>query len=154
MHRRYLLQGLGGAISALSIKTGGKVPEILPQRHPLVGAWHLQAVGAPVLHHGLLFHTDGIVCTFQADGGYPQDSESDGAGEWEVVSKDQAKGAFLVFRYSRQTHEYLGFVRVELDVIVHGETLRGQAHSRVYDAQGNLLTEARPTLSATRITVN
>lgn len=152
--RRRLLQMIGGAFSALSANTRGKTPKLFPWRHTIVGAWHVQAVGAPILHHGFTLHADGILCSFQADGGFPQDSESDGAGEWQAVSRDQVKGAFIEFRYSRQTHEYLGSVRVEFEVMVHGDTFTGQAHSRVYDAQGNLLVEARPTLSATRITVS
>jgi hypothetical protein len=154
MYRRHLLQVIGGALSTVGIKTGSKAPELFPRRHNIVGAWHLQAVGAPILHHGLTLHTDGIVGCFQADGGYPQDSESDGAGEWQMVSGDQVKGAFLEFRHSRQTHEYLGSVRVEFEVRVQGDTFRGLGHSHVYDAQGNLLAEVQATLSATRITVN
>lgn len=129
------------------------MPQMFSQPHPLVGAWHLQTVGAPILHHGLLLHADGIVCSFQADGGFPQDSESNGAGTWQAVGKNQAKGILLEFRHSRQTHAYLGSVQVAFEVTVDGNTLRGHAHSRVFDAQGHLLFEARPTLSATRITL-
>jgi hypothetical protein len=57
------------------------------QRQSIVGAWHLLAVGASILHHALIFHAEGIVCSFQADGGYPNDSESDAAGEWKGASR-------------------------------------------------------------------
>lgn len=154
MDRRNLLRLMSGVFSALGWKAGQKIAPALSQgQTSMVGAWHLQTPGAPILHHVLLFHADGVVCSFQADGGFPNDSESDGAGAWKFISRDQVKGAFLEFRYDRESHAYLGYVRVEFELSMHGETFSGRATARIYDAQGNLLAQVPSTWAATRITI-
>ncbi|HEU5376892.1 MAG TPA: hypothetical protein VFV38_15760 [Ktedonobacteraceae bacterium] len=152
MNRRSILHFALGAFGAVNTKSRLFASEVAPQRS-IVGAWHLLTVGAPVLHHGFLFHSDRTVCSFQADGGSALDSESDGAGQWEWIGKNQVQAAFLEFRYSRETHEYLGYIRVNLIASLNedAQTFTGQAHARIYDAQGNLIAEATPALSAQRI---
>ncbi len=155
IQRRNVVHTLFGALSAFSTvflnknATQKRVPACSPVP-AIVGAWHLEAVGAPILHHCLVFHADGIVCSFQADGGFPTDSESDGAGSWQMVG-NQAKGVFLEFRYDRASHAYLGSVRVAFTLTVHGDRFSGEAQACVYDAQENLLEQAQLTWSATRI---
>lgn len=78
MYRRNILQFILGAIGVVSTKSGLTPSKISP-RKSIVGAWHLQSVGAPILHHGFLFHSDRTVCSFQADGGYPSGSMQRGA---------------------------------------------------------------------------
>lgn len=155
MKRRSILHLALSMFGVVGTKSDLVAPELPPQRS-IVGAWHLLTVGAPVLHHGFLFHSDRTVCSFQADGGSALDSESDGAGQWEWIGKNQVQAAFLEFRYSRETHEYLGYVRVDLIASLNedAQTFTGQAHARIYDAQGNLIAEAAPTLSAQRISLH
>lgn len=156
MKRRKLLQFALGMLGALGSKSRRIPPTYPVLAQTFVGAWHLLTVGAPVLHHGVIFHSDGTICSFQAEGGFPSDSESNGAGQWTWMGKRQAQAAFLEFRASRETHEYLGYVRVELTVELSedAQTLTGHAHTRIYDAQGILIANVYPTLSARRIAVH
>lgn len=155
MQRRNLVHTLVAALSGLRAASPNRpltqhsLPACAP-RHPVVGAWHLETVGAPILHHSVAFHADGIFCSFQADGGFASDSESNGAGAWIVVG-DRVQGTFLEFRYDRVSHSYLGSVRVSFTVTIHGDTLTGEAQVGIYDAQDQLLAHAQPTWSATRI---
>ncbi len=152
MERRNVLQfalSLLGAASARSAFTPSAHRSPKPS---FIGAWHMESKDAPILHHGFVFHADGTLCSMQADGAYPSDSESDGVGAWEWIKKGQARGAFLEFRHDRDTHEYLGYVRVEFVASLDSaQTFHGQAHAQIFDVNGNLLAELFPTWSAQRI---
>lgn len=150
MQRRQLIQSLLAAVGVGGLRS---TPAFASSRSgsSLVGAWRLLANGAPELHHVLSFSRDGIVTSFQADAGDPSESVSNGAGVYTSIGRTAAKGAFEEDRYSRDTHEYLGYVRVEFSIEVSGDTFAGSAHTRVFDASGNLIADVYPTLSATRI---
>lgn len=150
LYRRSMLQVMASIFGSIGLNTRQKTASDI-SRSGVVGTWHLQTMGAPILHHLLLFFSDGIVCSYQADGGFPNDSESDGAGEWKWVGDNQVKGAFLEFRHDRESHMYLGYVRVAFTITLDGNTFKGNATSYIYDAQGNLLASFTPTWSATRV---
>lgn len=146
MGQRSVLQLMGSLLGAARGKSGSQATAA-----DLVGAWHLQSQGAPILHHVLCFHADGIVTSFQADGGFPTDSESNGAGSWQWVGENQVQGMFLEFCHDRTTHEYVGSVEVHFCLTLKTNTLRGQATTHLYDVQGTRLAVVTPTWVATRM---
>lgn len=150
MKRRTLLQTLSGVFGTMSLKRVS-IPDPLPPS--ITGAWHLQSIGAPMVHHALCFLPAGIVTSFQADGGFPSDSESNGAGMYQVRGS-RITGAFEEYRYDRTTHAYLGWVRLEFSIVLTGNnTFTGNAQGRAYDENGNMVAEASPIWTATRITL-
>lgn len=156
INRRSLLQWTTALVGLLGTSCGSKnVPAVSSRasaaRANIVGAWHLQSQGSPILHHMLCFHADGIVASFQADGGFPNDSESDGAGAWQWVGTNRVKGVFMEFCHDRTSHDYLGYVQVDFEVALKGDIFSGNAITHFYDAQNTLLATVTPTWSAVRV---
>lgn len=150
MQRRQLTQSLLTAIGVERLHSTNVLAHSQGMSS-IVGAWRILAQGAPELHHVLTFSRDGIVTAFQADAGDPIESVSSGAGMYEYTGQATVKGAFEEDRYSRETHTYVGYVRVEFSVEVLGDAFTGTAHTQVFDASGSLLADGTPTLSARRI---
>lgn len=122
----------------------------------IVGAWRLETVGTPEAHHYMTFQRDGTVLVFQAEAGFPINSESPGVGLWKSVEPGKGKisGFFEQYMYARDTHEYLGYQRTDiaLQLAADGKHFLGTAVSRIYDPQGNLVKEATAQGTGSRMT--
>lgn len=125
----------------------------------ILGSWFLIATGSPgyppppVAQHILMFHVDGTVSSYQADGAYPNDSESDGGGSY-FLQGSNVVGAFVETRADRTTHDYLGYARIEFTLMPltdQNSFSSKQVHARVYDTNGNVIFETFPIWTATRI---
>ena len=160
MQRRQLLTGmlasLGATVGSAGLGASAAFASPLrvdPPPISIVGAWRLVTQGAPEAHHILTFSHDGIVTSFQAEAGDPIASVSSGAGHYRHMAPEKVRGVFVEDLYSRETRNYLGYVRVEFQVTVEGKTFVGTGHAQVFDPDGMQVAEAFPTLSATRITL-
>lgn len=156
MHRRYLLQGLLASLGATGMRVAPAFASPLrvdPSPPSIVGAWRLLTTGTPEQHHTLTFNGDGIVTSFQADAGDPTASVSTGAGTYQLTTPGKVRGVFVEDLYRRDTHTYLGYVRVEFVVAVEENLFSGAGHAQVFDPSGTQISEAFPTFAATRITL-
>ena len=121
-----------------------------PASSPLVGTWRITVQGAPVAHNMLVFHGDGTILSLQSSGAYPT-SISDGAGAYQQLTPHRAEGAFEELNYDIISRAYLGYIRVEFRVAMVNTQLRGDAVTRVFDAQGNIIMIAYPSWIGNRV---
>ena len=119
-----------------------------PASSPVVGAWRVVVRGAPVAHHFLVFSADGTILSIQSPGATGT-SVSDGAGAYHLT-RDMVEGAFEELDYDNNG-TYRGRIRVEFRVQVHGEEIRGDAVTRVFDARDKIVVTTSPYLTGSRI---
>ena len=73
----------------------------------IVGAWRVDAEGAPFVPHMALFHADGTLLIHNPDAGNPQTSDSLGVGAWKVDGEhpQTISGVFEEIMADRETHQ-------------------------------------------------
>ena len=120
----------------------------------IVGAWYVDAVGAPFVPHVMEFHTDNTFIIDNPDAGDPHTSDSLGVGPWEKQGDGTIKGKFVEVNADRTTHAFANNLIVTFELTITGDTFTGPAEARYYDADWNLLDGPFPaTLNGKRVTL-
>jgi len=100
---------LGGVGVWVGVHTTQTQAAPLPARAPIVGAWLLDAEGAPFVPHVAIFHADGTFLIDNPEAGDPHSSDSLGVGAWmldphhvgvvlgtfEEINADRASGHYV-----------------------------------------------------------
>jgi hypothetical protein len=120
----------------------------------IVGAWYVDAVGAPFAPHAMLFHDDGTVEITNPDAAEATNSSSDGMGAW--IRKHQTiSGQFLEVNADKTTHHFTTNLIVTFTLTVDGDSFSGPANATYYDGAGNVVAGPFPaTLKGQRITAD
>ncbi len=159
MLRRQLLQR---AASLLAVVPAAhpflqKVPStkgISHAFHGIVGAWFVNAVGAPFQPHVMEFHADGTLEIDNPESGDPHTSDSVGMGPWAFSGDKKVIGAFEEVNADRDTHQYVSRLRVEFTITLSddGDTFTGPATANYFNPDGSPQQGPFPaTLNGTRI---
>ena len=110
----------------------------------IVGAWRVDAEGAPFVPHMALFHADGTLLIHNPDAGNPQTSDSLGVGAWKVDGghPQQIMGVFEEIMADRSTHQDMGRLRVTFTLTLDGaDVFRGPAEATYYASDGTKLQD-------------
>src|ERR1051326_2261979 len=108
----------------------------------IVGAWRVDAEGAPFVPHMALFHADGTLLIHNPDAGNPRTSDSLGVGAWKVddAHVQTIIGVFEEIMADRDTHQVMGRLRVTFTLTLDGaDAFRGPAEATSYAPDGTRL---------------
>lgn len=142
--------GFAGAHSASADSTKGDSKAI-------VGAWDVQAIGAPYQPHLFTFNDDGTMNTtnptnVQEKTGSPHGGTNDslGMGPWEAVKghNDTFIGTFYQLNANADDHTPTDGLAVTYKIVVKGNTFSGKALAK----QGTFSAPA--TLQGKRLTID
>lgn len=118
----------------------------------IVGAWYVDAVGAPFAPHAMLFHDDGTVEITNPDAAEATNSSSDGMGAW-IERHHQIVGQFLEVNADKATNKFTTNLIVTFTLTVDGDSFSGPANATYYDGNGQAVAGPFPaTLKGQRIT--
>lgn len=121
-------------------------------RGDIVGAWYVDAVGAPFAPHAMLFHDDGTVEITNPDAAEATNSSSDGMGAW-IERHHQIVGQFLEVNADKATNKFTTNLIVTFTLTVDGDSFSGPANATYYDGNGQAVAGPFPaTLKGQRIT--
>ena len=98
----------------------------------IVGAWRVDAEGAPFVAHLALFHADGTLLIHNPDAGNPRTSDSLGVGVWKVDGEhpNTIRGVFEEIMADRDTHQCVQRLRVTFTLTLDGaNAFRGPAEA-------------------------
>jgi hypothetical protein len=143
------------ATPAMSADDGGQ---------SIVGAWLVNAVGAPFQPHVMEFHADGTFEIDNPESGDPHTSDSVGMGPYKLMGDGRVvRGSFWEVNADRNSHAYVSLLIVKFTVQLSadGKTFSGPATANYY----NPSTNSNPigthqqgpfpaTLEGTRITLS
>lgn len=122
------------------------------QTSPIVGAWEVNAPGAPFPWHVMTFTADGTMSQSNPPAGNRDESDSSGHGVWATRVEAADPGAcsvvdaeFVEFKARRGTGEYLGRGVVVLELNVAEGRFTGVAEAYRYDVAGTLVAGPLPT---------
>ena len=108
----------------------------------IVGAWRVDAEGAPFVPHVALFHADGTLLIHNPDAGNPQTSDSLGVGAWKVAGEHPTtiRGVFEEIMADRETHQCAHRLRVTFLLTLDGaNAFCGPAEATSYAPDGTKL---------------
>ena len=122
---------------ALLVGAGGCATSSPEERAPppIVGVWLVRAPEAPFPLHMFAFHSDGTVEQSNPDAGDPNTSDSNLMGVWRPDGTD-IRGKLVEVAADRTTHQFVRRVDISFSLRVTGDTFRGTADARFYDAAG------------------
>src|SRR5215831_3888576 len=110
----------------------------------IVGAWRVDAEGAPFVPHLALFHADGTCLLHNPDAGNPHTSDSLGVGAWKVDAEHPQTiiGVFEEITADRDTHQPVSRLRVTFTLNLDGANVfRGPAEATYYAPDGTPLQD-------------
>jgi hypothetical protein len=107
-------------------------------RGAVVGAWFVKAPGAPFQYHVFVFNADGTMQQANPDAGDAGTSDSDGMGAW-MREGDHVVGKFVEVTADRSTRSFVSRGEISFDLEVDGDTFKGSAAGRFYDAEDKLI---------------
>ncbi len=122
---------VAGLLAACAPHPGG---EAAPPP-PVVGAWVVRHDRAPFPVHMYVFNADGTLQQANPDAGDPATSDSDGKGVWRLEGS-RVRGKFVEITADRATHRFVGRGEISFLITVSGDTFKGEATARFYDAEG------------------
>jgi len=102
---------------------------------PIVGAWVVRAPQAPFPLHMFVFHSDGTVEQSNPDAGDAKTSDSNLMGIW-VPDGGGFRGKLVEVAADRLTHQFVSRTEISFSVQVAGDTFKGAAEARSFDATG------------------
>lgn len=115
-----------------------------PGNVSIVGAWRVDAKGAPFVPHVALFHIDGTCLLHNPDAGNPHTSDSLGVGVWKVDSEhpQTIMGVFEEITADRAAHQYVSRLRVTFRLSLDGANIfTGPAQATYYAPDGTRLQD-------------
>jgi hypothetical protein len=101
-----------------------------------VGAWYVDAVGAPFAPHVMAFTSDGIVLISNPDAAERTNSSSAGMGPWSTDRAGRIIGNFLEVNADKSNNLFTTNLVVTFILTVHGDRFEGPALATYYDAAG------------------
>lgn len=122
----------------------------------VVGAWFVNAVGAPFQPHVATFHSDQTMEIDNPEAGDTHTSDSMGMGPWSVNPNNNnvISGKFVEVNADRTTNQYVSKLIVTYTITVTGNTFTGPAQATYYNPDGTLQAGPFPaTLNGTKITL-
>jgi len=135
--RRRPRKPIGPGLLALLLSAGGCTTPSTNVRpaSPIVGAWVVRAPEAPFPFHVFVFHSDGTVEQSNPDAGDPKTSDSNLMGVW-VPDGGAVRGKLVEVAADRITHQFVSRTEISFTVRVAGDTFKGAAEARSFDATG------------------
>jgi hypothetical protein len=103
----------------------------------IIGAWFVKMPEAPFQYHMLIFSADGTVVQSNPDAGDANTSDSNGMGAWSV-DHDRVVGKFVEVTASRATRKFVSRGEISFNILVSGDTIKGDGSARFYDIDGAL----------------
>lgn len=125
------------------MQQNNKSPTSAPERDSIVGAWRVDAEGAPFVPHVALFHADGTFLIHNPD-----------AGKGDEERPQTIIGAFEEVTADRATGQYVSRLRVTLTLTMEGaNAFSGPAEATYYRPDGTRENDQPypATLTGTRI---
>lgn len=127
-----------------------------PGNPSIVGAWRVDAKGAPFVPHVALFHADGTLLIHNPDAGNPHTSDSLGVGAWKVDGEHPQTiiGVFEEITADRTSHQEVARLRVTFTLRIEGaNAFTGPAEATYYTPDGSKQNDQPElaTLRGTRI---
>lgn len=123
----------------------------------IVGAWQVDAVGAPFQPHVAAFHSDQTMEIDNPEAGDPHTSDSVGYGPWaasQTGDNNSIRGKFVEINADRTTNQFVSKLVVTYTVRVTGNSFTGPAEATYYNPDGSLQAGPFPaTLNGSRITL-
>ncbi|MDT7788869.1 MAG: hypothetical protein QOF58_7288 [Pseudonocardiales bacterium] len=142
---------LGGVVMASTTAVGAEPvtdTQMQIKAHPVVGSW-----SGTVQHQGgsgsiqLAFSSSGSLCLHSGGDGH---GTGQGTGTWK--STGASTFTFAVREHlSDNAGNPTGFVDVSQSGKIVGNTLSSSGVSKIYDVNGNFITTANATITATRV---
>jgi hypothetical protein len=122
------------------------------QSSRIVGAWDVDALGAPFRPHVMTFHSDGTMLIDNPDAGDPSTSDSVGMGPW-AYRNGAVIGKFEEITADRVTHQFVARLIVTFTLTVNGNRFTGPAEATFHNADGTTQGPFPATLTGTRLTL-
>ncbi len=120
----------------------------------VVGAWYVDAVGAPFAPHAAAFHPDSTMLMTNPDAAEATNSSSAGIGAWKPIRGCTVAVQFLEVNADRKTNTFSSTLVVTGQVTTDGDAFTGPVQARYYDGKDRLMAGPFPaTLKGQRITV-
>ncbi len=147
---------LGGAAAWLNYYLAQAHASLAQDISSIVGAWRVDAQGAPFVPHVALFFTDGTFLIDNPEAGDQHTSDSLGAGAWERVPQhpDTIIGTFEEINADRASGHYASLLEVTFTLTMRGANVfTGPAEATYYTPDG-MKQNVQPypaTLTGTRI---
>ncbi|HYO55189.1 hypothetical protein [Archangium sp.] len=145
------------SILVLSLLAGGgpAVAQNAPKAaDALVGAWVVEADGAPFKQHLFVFHADHTMLQSNPPAGNRMTSDSNGIGVWRHEKGREFIGKFVEHNADHETGQFLTQLTVSYRITVNGSTFTGTAEANYKNAEGVHVRGPLPAkLRGTRITL-
>lgn len=147
---------LGGISTWLSYHAMPAQAAPAPASASIVGAWLVEAQGAPFVPHVALFHADGTLLIDNPEAGDPHSSDSLGVGAWmrDPHSPRSIVGTFEEINADRTTGHYASRLVVTFTLtLASAQAFTGPAQATYYNLDGSKQnkTPYPATLTGTRI---
>jgi hypothetical protein len=120
--------------------------DLLRRFHPAVGAWHVDAIGAPYAPHLFTFAGDGTMFTtnptnVQESPTAPHGGTNDsvGMGAWERVNRNKIRGTFYQLNAFADNHQPTDDLEVRFRIEINDDLLSGVWKIVAFDATGTFL---------------
>jgi type 1 fimbria pilin len=122
----------------------------------IVGAWSVEANGAPFVPHVAVFHMDGTMEIDNPESGDKSTSDSVGVGAWRVDAHQATLiiGQFKEINADRGSHQYVNYLIVTFTLQVRGNTFTSTIPAQATYYAPNGVKQAGPypaMLSGVRI---
>lgn len=124
----------------------------------IVGAWYVDAIGAPYVPHQFTFHADGTLLTtnptnVQENPNSPHGGTNDsvGMGAWRIVTERRRRyviGTFKQLNAFAEGHAPTDTLSVSFRLVLHGDEFDGPAIAKLGDLS------APATLHGSRIVID
>lgn len=138
---RYAAAALAVLMVALTgtvlLVRGASPAEARDTRPAIVGAWYVDAIGAPFAPHVMAFTSDGVVLIANPDAAERTNSSSAGMGAWSVDRAGRIVGQFLEVNADKTTNGFTTNLIVRFTLTVRGDRLNGPAFATYYDPAGH-----------------
>jgi hypothetical protein len=123
---------------------------------PIIGAWLVNANGAPFVQHVMIFNADGTFLIDNPEAGDTHTSDSLGAGAWKLDPQhpDKIISAFEEINAERSTGHYASRLTVTFTLTMQGtNAFSGPAQATYYSPDGTKQNNQPypATLTGTRI---
>ncbi|MDE2590452.1 MAG: hypothetical protein KGL95_12415 [Patescibacteria group bacterium] len=141
----------------LSHNTSSNIVKAHADGENIVGAWTVNAVGAPFQPHVMEFHGDQTLEIDNPEAGDTHTSDSVGMGPWSIGqdgNNNDITGKFVEINADRTTNQYVSKLVVTFTVTVSGNSFTGPASATYYNPDGSLQAGPFPaTLNGTKVTL-
>src|SRR6266446_2951952 len=136
------LLALPAIVLAVSILAFNHAPSAkADESGSIVGAWQVDAVGAPFRPHVAAFHSDQTMEIDNPESGDSHTSDRMGFGPWAATQDGNGNvigGKFVEINADRTTNQFVSKLVVTYHVRVAGNSFTGPAEATYYNPDGTL----------------